>query len=133
MICFKTFMCSFIMWVFQLFVLLIHIYDQAIMRQLNRWKIQSCLFGLKEYKLIILFKHTKFVNNTTFMLFWFILGQRKTSLVVFLWKRKTSWVVFLATILFLMAYIRPLEIILAKKTTELVLLFHKKTTLLNFL
>ena len=36
-------------------------------------------------------------------------------------------------ILFLMAYIRPLEIILAKKTTELVLFFHKKTTKLVFL
>ena len=32
-----------------------------------------------------------------------------------------------------MAYIRPLEKILAKKTTELVLLFHKKTTKLVFL
>ena len=69
----------------------------------------------------------------TFKLFWPILGQRKTSLVVFLWKRRKSSVVFLATILFLMAYIRPLEIILAKKTTELVLLFHKKTTKLVFL
>ena len=38
------------------------------------------------------------------MLFWFILGQRKTTLVVFLRKR-------------------PLEIILAQKTTELVLIF----------
>ena len=32
-----------------------------------------------------------------------------------------------------MAYIRPLEIILAKKTTELVLLFHKNITKLVFL
>ena len=32
-----------------------------------------------------------------------------------------------------MAYIRPLEIILAKKTTEFVLVFHKKTTKLGFL
>ena len=32
-----------------------------------------------------------------------------------------------------MAYIRPLEIILVKKTTELVLLLHKKTTKLAFL
>ena len=32
-----------------------------------------------------------------------ILGQRKTSLVVFLWKRRTSSVVFLAKILFIMA------------------------------
>ena len=42
-------------------------------------------------------------------------------------------VVFLATILFLMAYIRPLEIILAKKTTVFVLLFHKNITKLVFL
>ena len=32
-----------------------------------------------------------------------------------------------------MAYIRPLEIILVKKTTELALLFHEKTTKLVFL
>ena len=31
-----------------------------------------------------------------------------------------------------MAYIRPLEIILNKKTTELVLIFHKKTTKASF-
>ena len=37
-----------------------------------------------------------------------ILGQRKTSLVVFLWKRRTSSVVFLTTILFLMAQYRPI-------------------------
>ena len=36
-------------------------------------------------------------------------------------------------ILFLMAYVRPLEIILAKKTTELVLLFYKNITKLVFL
>ena len=36
-------------------------------------------------------------------------------------------------ILFLMVYIRPLEIILDKKTTELVLLFHKNITQLDFL
>ena len=59
----------------------------------------------------------------TFMLFWAILGQRKTSLVVFLWKIRTSSVVFSATILFLMAWYRPLEIILAKKTTKLVFLW----------
>ena len=41
--------------------------------------------------------------------FWLILGQRKTSLVI----------------LFLMANNRPLEIIMAKKTTDLILLFHK--------
>ena len=65
--------------------------------------------------------------------FWSILGQRKTSLVIFLWRRRTSSVVFVATILFLMAYIRPLEIIVAKKTTELFLLFHKNITKLVFL
>ena len=37
------------------------------------------------------------------------------------------------SILFLMVYIRPIEIILAKKTTEIVLLFHKNTTKLVFL
>ena len=37
------------------------------------------------------------------------------------------------SILFLMSYIRPLEIILAKKKTELLLLFHKNTTKLVFL
>ena len=51
----------------------------------------------------------------TLMLFWPILGQRKTSLVVFLWKMRSSLVVFLATILFLIAYITPLEIILWPK------------------
>ena len=56
--------------------------------------------------------------------FWPIFGQ--TSLVVFLWKRRTSAVVFLATILLLMAFIRPLK-------TELVLYFHKNMTKLVFL
>ena len=60
-------------------------------------------------------------------------SQKKTSIVVFSWKRRTSSVVFLVTILFLMAWYRPLEIILAKKTTELVLLFHKNITKLVFL
>ena len=72
-----------------------------------------------------------YFNNL--MLFWLILGQRKTSLFVFLWKRRMSSVAFLATILFLLAYIRPLEIILAKKATELVLLFHKNIIMLVFL
>ena len=66
---------------------------------------------------------------STLMLFWLILGQRKISLVAFLWKNRTSSVVFLTTMLFLIAYIRPLEIILTKKRTELVLLFHKKSQL----
>ena len=59
----------------------------------------------------------------TLIVFWLILGQRKTSLVVFLCKRITNSVVFLA--------IR--NNIVAKKTTELVLLFHKKATKLVFL
>ena len=42
-----------------------------------------------------------FMDINTLMLFWPIFGQRKTSLVVFLWKMKKSSVVFLATILFL--------------------------------
>ena len=67
------------------------------------------------------------------MLFWLTLGQRKSSLVVFLWKRRTSSVVFLATILFLMSWYRLLETIFAKKTTKLVLLFHKNITKLVFL
>ena len=71
----------------------------------------------------------KFIN--ILMLFWPILGQRKTNTVVFLWKRRTSSVVFLATILFLIAWYNPLEIILAKKTTEL--LFHKNITKLVYL
>ena len=41
----------------------------------------------------------------TLKLFWPIMGQRKTSLVIFLCKRRTSSVVFLAIILFLVAYI----------------------------
>ena len=52
----------------------------------------------------------------TLMIFWHILGQRKNSLVVFLWKRKTSLIVFLATILFLMA-------LFFKKTTKLVFIW----------
>ena len=44
--------------------------------------------------------------------FWPTLGQRKTSLVIFLWKRRTSSVVFLAIILFLMVWYKLLEIIL---------------------
>ena len=53
------------------------------------------------------------------MLFWPIMGQRKSNLVVFLWKRRMSSVISNA-------------LILAKNTTELVLLFHKKTTKLVF-
>ena len=52
-----------------------------------------------------------FNSVDTLMLFWPILGP----------------------ILFLIAYIRPLGIILDKKTTELVLLFHKNITKLVFL
>ena len=48
------------------------------------------------------------------MFFWSILGQRKTSLVVFHEKGELVQLSFWP-ILFLMAYIRPLESILAKK------------------
>ena len=68
----------------------------------------------------------------TLIIFWPILGQIKTIFVVFLWKMRTNSVVFLP-ILFLMALHRPLEIILAKKTTEHILLFHKNITKLVFL
>ena len=40
---------------------------------------------------------TKCIN--TLKPFWPILGQRKTSLVIFLWKRRTRSVVFLANII----------------------------------
>ena len=39
----------------------------------------------------------------------------------------------MATILFLLSWYKPLEIVLAKKTTELILLFHKNITKLVFL
>ena len=39
----------------------------------------------------------------TLMLFWLILGKKKTSLVIFLWKKERVQLSFLATILFLMA------------------------------
>ena len=39
-------------------------------------------------------------------LFWPALGQRKTSLLIFLWKRRTISIVFLATKLFIMAWFR---------------------------
>ena len=48
-------------------------------------------------------------------------------------KKDNEFNCLLATILFLIAWNRPLEIILAKKTTELVILFHKKTTMLVLL
>ena len=51
----------------------------------------------------------------TLKFFWLIFGQRKTSLVIFLCKRRKSSVVFLSKILFLMAWYRPLEIILWPK------------------
>ena len=63
------------------------------------------------YVVFVLMKLPSLIN--TLMLFWFILDQRKSSLVVFLWRRRTSSVVFLSNI-------RPLVIILAKKTTKLV-------------
>ena len=69
----------------------------------------------------------------TVMLFWLILGQKKTSLVVFLLKRRTSSVVFLANIISNGLILAIINNIMAKMKTELVLIFHKKTTKLVFL
>ena len=69
----------------------------------------------------------------TLMLFWPMLGQRKTSLVVFLCKMRTSSVVVLTNIIYNGLYQAIRNNIVAKKTTELVLLFRKKTTELVFL
>ena len=69
----------------------------------------------------------------TLMLFWPILGQRKTSLVVFLWKRSTSSVVFLSTNIISNGIYKAIKNNIGdKKTTELFLIFHKKTTNLVF-
>ena len=68
-----------------------------------------------------MFQQNLMKNNLTFnnlMLFWLILGQRKTSSVV-----------FSVTI----SYKAIRNNIVTKKTTELVLRFHKKTTKLVFL
>ena len=74
-----------------------------------------------------------YLTLNTLMLFWLILGQRKSSLVVFLSKRGMSSVVFLTKIISnsLNQVIR--NNIIVKKTTEHILLFHKKTTKLDFL
>ena len=66
------------------------------------------------------------INPTlnTLNILWPILGQRKSSLVVFLWKRRMSSVFFFNQYIY-----RPLEILLA----ELVLLFYKNITKLDFL
>ena len=78
-----------------------------------------------------LFNHTTFLLNTL-KLFWFILGQWKTSLVIFLWERRTSSVVFLANIISNGQILAIRKNIVAKKTTELVLLFHKNINKLVF-
>ena len=69
-------------------------------------------------------RHIK--DNNTLKLFWPILGQRETSLVIFLWKMRTISVVFLANIIPNGLYQVIRNNIVAKKTTELVLFFHKK-------
>ena len=61
------------------------------------------------YTLLIMSLIPKFYINTL-MLFWPILGQMKTSLVVFLWKRRTSSVICLV-------------ILFHKSITKLVLLW----------
>ena len=64
-------------------------------------------------------RHIK--DNNTLKLFWPILGQRETSLVIVLWKRRTSSVI--------MAWYRPLEIILwPKRQLNSFFLFHKNIT-----
>ena len=65
---------------------------------------------LPKYTILKTFLSAPYLINI-FKLFWLTLGQRKTSLVIFLWKRRMSSVVFMAKILFLMAWYRPLEII----------------------
>ena len=92
----------------------------------------SIMYGIRASCTLNLLSHDFFSFNTL-KHFWLILGQRKACLVIFLWKRRKSLVVFLATILFVMAYIRPLVTILAKKTIELVLLFHKNIDKLVFI
>ena len=84
--------------------------------------------------IMIWIKVINFYIINTLKPFWSILGQRKASLVIFFMKKENEFsCFFLATILDLMAYIRPLEIILAKKKTELIFLFHKNITKLAFL
>ena len=56
------------------------------------------------------------------MVFWLILGQRRNLVI----KKEMGSVVFLATILFLMAYIRPLEIMLRPKIQRNSFFFIKR-------
>ena len=88
------------------------------------FKIYSCNYLLKQTL------RSKSFN--TMKLFWLILDQRKTTLVIFLWKMRTSSLVFLANIISNALYQTIRNNVVAKKTTELVLLFHKKTTKLIF-
>ena len=92
--------------------------------------IKLYMLHIKYLYCICIYALFYYFNNL--MVFWPILDQRKTSLVFFLWKRRTSSVVFWS-ILFLMAWYKTLEVILFKKNTEIVLLFHKKTTKQVFL
>ena len=57
----------------------------------------------------------------------------KENLVAFFVKKENKFSCFSTTILSIMAYIRPLEIILAIKTNELVRFFNKNITKLVFL
>ena len=100
-------------------------------------KLECCVYN-QNYK----FKDIERLKKSHIYIFvintlkhsWLIFDQRKTSLVILLWKRRTSSVLsFFGQILFLITYIRSLEILLVKKTTQLILLFHKKTTKLVFL
>ena len=88
--------------------------------------------------LMLLFKNCIRIRIASFWrpamkLYWPLLGQKKTCLVIFLWKRKTSSDVFLANVISNGLYQAIKNNIVAKKTTELVLLFHKNITKQVFL
>ena len=70
----------------------------------------------------------------TLQLFWLILGLRKTSLVIILWKNENEFsCLFGHNIIFNDLYKAIRNNIVAKKTNELVLFFHKNKTKLVFL
>ena len=53
------------------------------------WNINKSVVNLF-YEFILV----SIININTLMIFWLILGQKKTSLVIFLWKRRTSLLSF---------------------------------------
>ena len=67
------------------------------------------------------------INLNTLKHNWPILGQKKTSLVVFIWKRTTSLVVFFGNDIISNGLYQVIRNnIVAKKTAELVLLSYEK-------